>query len=70
MTVVQRTHFRTFLRSALDNNIHDEVNYYLENLADWHFSEDEIESGLVKELLFEESQLVNITFTDEWKITT
>ena len=65
MTEVQRTHFRTFLRSALDNNIYDEVNYYLEKLADWHFSEEEIESGAVQELLFEEAQLINITFADE-----
>jgi len=65
MTEVQRDHFRKFLRCALDNNIHDEVNYYLENLADWHFSEEEIESGAVQELLFEESQLINITFADE-----
>ena len=65
LTEVQQDHFRTFLRSSLDNNIHDEVNYYLENLADWHFTEEQMESGEVQELLFEESQLVNITFADE-----
>ncbi len=65
LTEVQQNHFRTFLRSALDNNIHNEVNYYLENLADWHFTEEEMESGAVQEILFEESQLINITFADE-----
>ena len=58
-------HFKHFLRNALDNNIHDEVNYYLENLADYYFSEEEIESGLVRDRLFEEAQFLRIIFDNE-----
>ena len=65
MTQVQRDVFRKFMRSALDNNIHDEVNYFIENMAEFHFLESEIDSGNVSDLLFEEAQLINITFADE-----
>ena len=65
MTQVQRDIFRQFMRSALDNNIHDEVNYFIENMAEFHFLESEIDNGNVRDLLFEESQLINITFADE-----
>ena len=65
MTEVQQDFFRKFMRSALENNIHDEVNYFLENMAEFHFLESEIDNGNVRDRLLEEAALINITFADE-----
>tara|TARA_R110001592_G_scaffold132125_2_gene346377 strand:+ start:950 stop:1147 length:198 start_codon:yes stop_codon:yes gene_type:complete len=65
MTEVQQNTFRTFMRSALENNIHDEVNYFIENMAEFHFSQTEVDDGTVRDRLFEEATLINITFSDE-----
>ena len=65
MTEVQRNTFRTFMRSALENNIHDEINYFIENMAEFHFPETEVDDGTVRDCLFEEAELINITFSDE-----
>ena len=65
LTEVQRDTFRRHMRSALENNIQDELNFFLENVADYYFSDDDIENGLVRDCLYEEVQLINIQFIDE-----
>ncbi len=66
LSEVQQLAFRSFMRSSLDDSIQNELNYFLENVADYHFSDEQIESGDVRDRLQEEARLINITFADEW----
>ena len=65
LTEVQRDEFRRHMRSALECSIQSELNFFLENVADYHFSDDDIENGSVRDCLYDEVELINIQFIDE-----
>ena len=59
---VQQRNFRKFLMASLDQHVHNEINYYLENVAEYHFRGSDVDSGAVREQLLDDAALLNITF--------
>lgn len=59
---VQQRNFRTFLMASLDDHVHNEINYYLENVAEYHFRGSDVESGEVRKQLLDDAACLSITF--------
>lgn len=59
---VQQRNFRKFLMASLDQHVHNEINYYLENVAEYHFRGSDVDSGVVREQLLDDVALLSITF--------
>jgi len=59
---VQQRNFRKFLMASLDQHVHNEINYYLENVAEYHFRSSDVDSGVVREQLLEDASLLTIIF--------
>ena len=59
---VQQRNFRKFLMASLDQHVNNEINYYLENVAEYHFRGSDVDSGAVREQLLDDAALLSITF--------
>ena len=59
---VQQRNFRKFLMASLDQHVHNEINYYLENVAEYHFRGTDVDSGVVREQLLNDASLLTISF--------
>tara|TARA_R110001592_G_scaffold15010_1_gene66172 strand:- start:2242 stop:2442 length:201 start_codon:yes stop_codon:yes gene_type:complete len=59
---MQQRNFRKFLMASLDQHVHNEINYYLENVAEYHFRGSDVDSGAVREQLLDDAALLSITF--------
>ena len=59
---VQQRNFRKFLMASLDQHVHNEINYYIENVAEYHFRGSDVDSGVVREQLLDDASLLTINF--------
>lgn len=59
---MQQRNFRKFLMASLDQHVHNEINFYLENVAEYHFRGSDVDSGSVREQLLDDAALLSITF--------
>jgi ribosomal protein L30E len=59
---VQKRNFRKFLMASLDQHVQNEINYYLENVAEYHFRGSDVDSGVVREQLLDDAALLTISF--------
>ena len=49
--------------ASLDQHVNNEINYYLENVAEYHFRGSDVDSGAVREQLLDDAaSLLSITF--------
>ena len=65
LSIDQLEDFRWHLRNALDNNIFDEIKYYVDEVAPQLYDDDEQKRSKVMDTLMDEAQLLRITFEDE-----
>ena len=65
LSLDQLENFRWHLRNALDNNILDEVNFYVDQVAPQLHDDNEQKRAQVLNTLMDEAQLLRITFEDE-----
>ena len=65
LSIDQLEDFRWHLRNALDNNIFDEIKYYVDEVAPQLYDDDEQKRSKVMNTLIDEAQLLRITFEDE-----
>ena len=70
LSIDQLEDFRWHLRNALDNNIFDEIKYYLDEVAPQLYDDDEQKRSKLMDTLIDEASLLRITFEDEWLETT
>jgi hypothetical protein len=57
--------FRWHLRNALDNNILEEINFYVDQVASQLHNDNEAKRAQLINTLCDEAQLLRITFDDE-----
>ena len=70
LSIDQLENFRWHLRNALDNNIFDEIKFYVDEVAPHLYDEDDQKRSQLLNTLMDEAQLLRITFEDEWKTLT
>ena len=65
LSIDQLENFRWHLRNALDNNIFDEIKFYVDEVAPDLYDEDDQKRSQLLNTLMDEAQLLRITFEDE-----
>ena len=65
LSIDQLENFRWHLRNALDNNIYDEIKFYIDQVAPELHNDNEAKRAQLLNTLCDEAQLLRITFDDE-----
>ena len=65
LSIDQLEDFRWHLRNALDNNIYDEIKFYIDQVAPQLYDDNELKRAQLLNTLCDEAQLLRITFEDE-----
>ena len=65
LSIDQLENFRWHLRNALDNNIFDEIKFYVDEVAPHLYDDDDQKRSQLLNTLMDEAQLLRIIFEDE-----
>lgn len=64
LTKPQRNEFRNYLIGALEGHLLDEVDNYISNVPEGAFTEEELESLELREILINEADRIDYVWTN------
>ena len=70
LSIDQLADFRWHLRNALDNNILEEIKFYIDEVVPQLHNDNQVTRSVLQTRLELEADLLRITFEDEWKTLT